>query len=178
MLNGTMSTAELTDRIAAARRVIGQAIQDIVNVVDLRCDALTGMNSRRELEEVLGLLLAVKKRHGRPFSLALVVVDYFERIRENCGDEIVKPLLKAVAQLLDEFGRESDFVARYRDDAFAVVLTETQLEQAHEFCRRLCDVAREHSTLNVELRISTGAVEPAEGEDLATLLSRAEAAVE
>jgi diguanylate cyclase (GGDEF)-like protein len=177
-LDGSMSAEELAGRITAARRAIRQEVEDLINVVDLRCDALTGMSSRRELEEILNWLLAVKKRHERPFSLAVVVIDYFERIRENCGDEVVKPLLKAVARLLEESVRESDFVARYRDDAFAVVLAETRLEQAGEFCRRLRDAARRHSQLDVELRISAGAVEPAPGEDVATLLGRAEAAVE
>ena len=86
--------------------------------------------------------------------------------------------MKAVARLIAESVRESDFVARYRDDAFAVVLTETRLEQAGEFCRRLRDAARQHSQLDVELRISTGAVEPSPDEDVATLLGRAEAAVQ
>ena len=56
----------------AARRAIRQEIQDLVNVVDLRTDGLTGMSNRQELEEILGMLLAVKNRYERPFSLAIV----------------------------------------------------------------------------------------------------------
>jgi diguanylate cyclase (GGDEF)-like protein len=176
-LDGEMSAVELADRIAAARRAIRHEIEDLVNVVDLRADLLTGMSNRRELEDVLGLLLAVKKRHGRPFSLVVVAIDYFQKIRENCGDAVAKPLLKAVARLIEESTRESDFVARYRDDAFAVVLTETGLQQAGEFCRRLREAAHRSSQLEIELRVSTGAAEPTPGEDAATLLGRAEAAV-
>ena len=62
------------------------------------------MSNRRELEEILGLLLAVNKRHKRPFSLVLVVIDYFQRIRESCGEAVVKPLLKAVARLIEQIG--------------------------------------------------------------------------
>ena len=90
---------------------------------------------------------------------------------------VVKPLVKAVARLIETSSRESDVVARYRDDAFAVVLMETRLEQAGDFCRRLHEVAQRNSQLDVELRISTGAAEVEPGEDLATLFSRAEAAV-
>ncbi len=177
-LDGAMNGEELAGRITAARRAIHQEVQDLINMVDLRCDVLTGMSNRGELEEILNRLLAVKKRHERPFSLAVVAIDYFARIRENCGDEVIKPLLKAVARLVKESVRESDFVAHYRDDAFAVVLAETRLEQAGPFCRRLRDAARQHSQLDIDLRISTGAVEATPSDDVATLLSRAEAAVE
>ena len=90
---------------------------------------------------------------------------------------MVKPLLRAVARLIEQSARESDVVARYRDGAFAVVLTETRLEQAGEFCRRLREAAQRNSQLDIELHISTGAAEVEPGEDLATLFGRAEAAV-
>jgi diguanylate cyclase (GGDEF)-like protein len=176
-LDGEMTADELAERIRAARRAIREEVQDLINVVDLNADALTGVGSRRELEEMLHLLLAVQKRHQRPFSLALVVIDHFQRIHESCGEAVTKPLLRAVARLLEQSTRESDIVARYRDDAFAVVLTETRQEQAGEFCRRLREVGRRDTQLDVELRLSAGAAEARAGEDAETLLGRAEAAV-
>ena len=176
-LDGELTAADLAERIAAARRAMRQQVQDLIGAVDLHTDALTGVSSRRELDELLSLLLAVNRRHNRPFTLVLVVIDHFQRIHESCGDEVVKPLLKGVARLIEQTARESDLVARYRDDAFAVVMMETRLEQSGELCRRLHDVARSNSELGVELRVSTGAAEVASGEDLATLFSRAEAAV-
>ena len=176
-LDGELTAAELAARIAAARGAIRQEVQNLINVIDLHTDALTGVSSRRELEEILSLLLAVHRRHKRPFTLVLVVIDHFQRIQESCGEAVVKPLLRAVARLIEQSSRECDVVARYRDGAFAVVLMETRLEQAGEFCRRLRDVAQRNSQLDVELRLSTGAAEVEPGEDLAKLLGRAEAAV-
>ena len=66
-LDGVSTADELAERIVAARRAIRQEIQDLVNVVDLRTDSLTGVSSRQELEEILGMLLAVKTRYERPF---------------------------------------------------------------------------------------------------------------
>ena len=132
------------------------------------------MSNRQELEEILGMLLAVKSRYDRPFSLVIVTVDYYERIRDNCGDAVIKPLLKAVARVIDDHIRASDFVARYRDDAFAVVLTETRLDDANGFCRRLLTTAHENSTLDMKLRISVHAVEAKAAESVAELLARAE----
>lgn len=173
-LDGPLTAEELAEKVVAARRAIRQEIQDLVNVVDLRSDGLTGVNNRQELQDFLGLLLAVRARYDRPFSLAIVTIDHFERIRKACGDAVIKPLLKAVARVIDDNARTSDFVARCRDDAFAVILTETRLADAEGFRRRLLKTAHENSSLDVELRITVNAVEAAPGETVAELLARAE----
>lgn len=173
-LDGDMTPDELKARIAAARQAIRQEVQDIVNVVDLRTDGLTGVSNRQELEEVLSMLLGIRSRYERPFSLAIITVDHYQRIREACGDVVVKPLLKAVARVIEDHIRTSDYVARCRDDAFAVILTETRLEDAEGFRQRLLKTAHEQSTLDVKLRISVHAVEAHAGETVAELLERAE----
>jgi diguanylate cyclase (GGDEF)-like protein len=173
-LDGTLTAEELAERIVSARRAIRQEIRDLVNIVDLRTDGLTGMSTRQELEEILAMLLAVKTRYERPFSLAIVTVEHYERIRDTCGDTVVKPLLRAVARVIENLIRTSDFVARCRDDAFAVVLTETRLEDAERFRQRLLTNAHENSTLDVKLRIDVHVAEGATGEAVADLLARAE----
>ena len=173
-LDGDLTAEELSDRIIAARRAIRQEIQDLVNVVDLRTDGLTGVSNRQELEDILAMLLAMRTRYERPFSLAIVTIDHYDRIRRNCGDAVAKPLLKAVARVIDDHVRASDFVARCRDDAFAVVLTETRLDDANGFCQRLLTTAHEHSTLDVKLRIGVHAVEAKAAESVPELLARAE----
>lgn len=176
-LKGPTTAEQLAEHIKAARRAIHKEVQHLLNVVDLRTDAMTGVRSRRDLDETLSRLLAMKRRHKRPFSLAVVVVNHFERIQATCGAEVVKPLVKAVARFLEKAVRETDIVARCRKDAFAVVLTETGSDQAAEFCRRLTEAARRNTDLDVELRISAGAVEAEADETAAALLARAEAAV-
>ncbi len=176
-LDGDLTAEQLAVCLATARQAMRQRIQDLVNVIDLRADLLTGMNNRQGLEEILDLLLAVKKRYEQPFSLAIVVIDHFHHISRSCGDVVVKPLLKAVARLIQHAVRQSDFIARCREDAFAVVMTQTELSGAETFCRRLQEAARQDTELDIELRIKTGAVSPGPDEDVTQLLNRAEAAV-
>ena len=89
---------------------------------------------------------------------------------------MLKPLLKAVARLIRHSVRQSDLVARYREDAFAIVMTQTGLTGAETFCRRLQEAARQDAELEIELRIKTGAISPEPDEDVTQLLNRAEAA--
>jgi diguanylate cyclase (GGDEF)-like protein len=173
-LDGDLTAEELDERIRAARRAIREEVEGIINVIDLRTDGLTGVSNRQELEEVLGMLLAVRSRYQRPFSLAIVTVDHYKRIRESCGDAVVKPLLKAVARVIDEHIRTSDYVARCRDDAFAVILTETRLDEAEGFRRRLLATAQDSSKVDLKLRITVHAVEAQANETVAGLLARAE----
>lgn len=176
-LEGNLTAAQLADRIAKARQAIQRQVREVVDAVDLRADVLTDMSGRRGLEEVLAMLLAVKNRFGQSFSVAVVAIDHFRHIRESCGDAVIRPLVKAVAHTIEQMARDCDFVARSRDEAFAVVMPQTSLEEAEAFCSRLRTAARKNRELNIELRISTGAVAPAPGEDAAQLVDRAEAAV-
>jgi len=176
-LEGDLSQTQLAERMQKARNAIRQQVQDLVNLIDLRADVLTGVSNRSGLEEVLEMLLAVRHRYAQPFSLVLVVIDHYRQIGDRCGDAVTRPLLKAVARTIQQSIRNSDFVARCRDDAFAVVLTQTELEGALTFCNRLREAAKQNGQLAVPLRIRTGVVAPEPDEDAAGLLRRAEAAV-
>jgi diguanylate cyclase (GGDEF)-like protein len=153
--------------------------QDVhrANLVDLRADALTGMSSRRGLEEVLDMLLAINQRFSQPFSLAVVVIDHFHHINEICGEDVARSLVKMAARLIERAVRSSDFAGRIREDAFAVLMPQTALDEAEHFCQRLREAARKDVELDGALRISAAAVAPESGEDSPQLIKRAEAAV-
>jgi diguanylate cyclase (GGDEF)-like protein len=175
-LNDKLTASQLAERITQARQAIQQQARELVSTVDLSADVLTGMSSRRGLDEVLDMLLAVKKRFGQPFSLAVVVIDHFRHIGETCGDAVARHLAKVVARLIEQSASESDYVARWRDDAFAIVMPQIALDEAELFCSRMRETAQQDPDLGVKLRISASAVSPESGEDVAQLLARAEAA--
>jgi diguanylate cyclase len=177
-LNGDMAPAELADRIAKARDALQSEIRGLVNAVDLRTDLPTDMPNRVGLEEVLDMLLAMKRRFDRSFSLAVVAIDHFHQIHDSCGAIVTRPLLKVVARWIEDSVRDCDYVARCRNDAFAVVMPEATMQDAEVFCTMLRKMAGANHDLNVKLRISVGAVAPQPGETSDELLQRAEAAVQ
>jgi diguanylate cyclase (GGDEF)-like protein len=176
-IDGGSNPAEFAQQVQQVRDAIHHHVDDIVNCIDLRADLLTGINNRRSLEEMLDMLLAMWRRYGHTFSLVIVSIDHYERIRKTCGDAAVKPLLRTLTKLVEQLARTSDFVARCRDDAFAVVLTHTEFEGAVSFCQRLRKAAKEDANLELPLRICTGIVTPNQGEDGPHLLDRAESVV-
>ena len=176
-LDRDMTPAQLAERIAKVRNAIQDEVRGLVDAVDLRADVLTGMSNRAGLEEVLDMLLAVQRRFEQPLSLAVVVIDHFQQIKESCGDAVARPLLKAVAWLIKQSVRDCDFMARCRDDAFAIVMPQTSLKEAEAFCARLRDAARANQQRNVQPRITLIAVSPKPDENTVQLLNRAEAAI-
>lgn len=176
-LGGDVTPSQLAERIAKAREVIQNEVRSLVDAVDLRTDVLTDMSNRIGLEEVLNMLLAVYRRFEQPFSLVIVVIDHFEQIKESCGDAVARPLLKAVVRLIEQSVRDCDFVARCRDDAFAVVMPQSSLEEAEAYGARLQEAARTSPEGNVKPRITISAVAPELDEDAVKLMDRAEAAI-
>lgn len=176
-LKDEIPAAQLAARIRKARSDVHRHIGDLIGMIDLQLDVPTDMANRRGLENALGRLLAVKRRFGNPFSLVMVAIDHFRDIKEGCGSAVANRLVEAVARLLHDAVRDCDYMARCRDDAFAVALPQSSLAEAEAFCRQLQTAALRDRELKMEIRIRVGAIAPLDGEDVSELLARAESVV-
>jgi diguanylate cyclase (GGDEF)-like protein len=176
-LGGPLTAEQLSEKIAAARQTIQREIQRLANTIDLRADVLTGMSNRRGLEEVLDMLLAVKRRFGQPFSFAIAAIDRFDQISQTRGEQVAGPLVKALAWLIEKTIRDSDYLARHRDGAFAIVMPQTNLRDAEAICVQLREAAKQAARIDPRLRVRVAAVSPEPNDDVAQLIERAETAV-
>jgi diguanylate cyclase (GGDEF)-like protein len=176
-LDGELPASQAADRIAKARLAIQRHVNELMDVVDLRIDVPTDVSNRRGLEEAIGMLLAIKRRFGHPFSLVAVAIDHFHDIEASCGNAVASRLVGAVARLIQRAVRDCDFMARCRADAFAVAMPMAGMEEAESFSDKLRAAAQQNRELKMELRIRVGAVTPLEGENVPELLERAESTV-
>jgi diguanylate cyclase (GGDEF)-like protein len=76
-------------------------------------------------------------RTGRPFSVIMMDLDGFKRVNDHGGHLEGDKVLAAVATLLDARSRQSNVVARYGGDEFALLMPETNTEQAEILAERL-----------------------------------------
>ena len=81
--------------------------------------------------------------------------------------------LQAVARILDESVRDTDIVARYGGEEFVVVLPKTALESACLFAERVRGMVED----SLGLTISGGVAMALDGDNVQSLLSRADAAL-
>jgi len=100
-------------------------------------DGLTGLKTHRFFREALEGEWRRSARSGRPFSVIMMDLDRFKQVNDRGGHLEGDRVLAAVATLLDARSRQSNVVARYGGDEFAILMPETNPEQAEVLAERL-----------------------------------------
>jgi diguanylate cyclase (GGDEF)-like protein len=100
-------------------------------------DSLTGLYNRRYLYERLGAELRRAQRYNRPLSVILIDLDHFKGVNDERGHQHGDVVLARFGRLLVESLRESDVPCRYGGEEFAVILPETDSDQAVAVAEKL-----------------------------------------
>jgi len=100
-------------------------------------DPLTGVGTRRLLDERLAAECVRAARYNRPLCLAIVDVDHFKTVNDQLGHDVGDKLLRQVAKLIIQQKRRSDVVARYGGDEFVLLMPETSMENAVAVMERM-----------------------------------------
>ncbi len=100
-------------------------------------DGLTGLLNHRAFQAKADEALAQARRYGRRCSLVLIDVDHFKSVNDTYGHPAGDLVLKGVAQLLRQKGRDTDIVARYGGEEFAIVMPETDSHGARVIAERI-----------------------------------------
>lgn len=96
-----------------------------------RVDGLTEIANRRAFDQHLKTEWFRTKRDGVSLTLVILDIDHFKLYNDFYGHPAGDRCLRDFAQfLVSWFRRSSDFVARYGGEEFAVIMPDTELEQA------------------------------------------------
>lgn len=106
-------------------------------------DRLTGLPNRRELDERLDVEVERAHRHGRPLVLALLDLDQFKSVNDRFSHDVGDQVLIRVGRLLREHLRATDVAARWGGEEFALLLPETDMEEATAVLERVRSVVAE-----------------------------------
>ncbi len=100
-------------------------------------DDLTGAFNRRHLMTTLPIELERCRRYGAPLSLAILDLDHFKAVNDTFSHAVGDLALAALAGILNAEARDSDIVARFGGEEFAIVFPDTGLEEAGAACERI-----------------------------------------
>lgn len=100
-------------------------------------DGLTGLCTHRLFQERLMEEIARAESQNRNFVLAMVDADNFKTYNDTLGHPAGDALLKDIANLLRDKVRDNDLVCRYGGDEFALLLRDTDKEEARDVCERI-----------------------------------------
>jgi diguanylate cyclase len=145
-------------------------------------DFLTELPNRRQLDERMREEMGRAKRHNQRFSLVVFDLDHFKRINDEFGHAAGDRVLRAIAQLLHDQKRASDFLARYGGEEFVMLLPETPLENAlrlaEKIRRRVHEAEFQFQKQRVRVTLSAGVGEVApESDSSESLFDRVDAAL-
>lgn len=100
-------------------------------------DPLTGLPNRRAFEEALARDLARTERSGGMLTLILIDADHFKKVNDTYGHQAGDIVLRALSDVLRECTRTSDMAARIGGEEFALVLPQTDSDNAHVVAERV-----------------------------------------
>lgn len=95
-------------------------------------DKLTGLLNRAYFELFLAAEIRRSKRHGDPFSAAMIDLDKFKHFNDTYGHAAGDEALRTVAKIMRSSVRRSDLVARYGGEELVLIMPRTTLEQARK----------------------------------------------
>jgi len=107
-------------------------------------DALTGLYSRRYMQEFLERELHSARRKHRPVAVMMLDLDHFKRYNDNFGHSAGNQALAAVGETLLRCVRAEDVACRYGGEEFALILPECSLRQATVRAAEICKRIREY----------------------------------
>jgi diguanylate cyclase len=144
-------------------------------------DPLTSLSNRRRFDDSLTRELADAREQGTSLSLVLADIDNFKKVNDLFGHTIGDEILKMFARVLRDNVCARDTVARYGGEEFAVILPETEVENARRITERMrsqlegMQLALNASGQEIgKITASFGIAELSLGDDADTLVQRAD----
>lgn len=108
-------------------------------------DGLTGLYNRRHMLTLLEDEARRSRRNGRPFTLALLDLDFFKRVNDEYGHATGDVVLKTFAQIAREVLPDSaDMLGRWGGEEFLLLQSETDSGQALADLNRLRQACHDH----------------------------------
>lgn len=102
-----------------------------------RTDRLTGLNNRGYWEECLAHEYARHRRYQSSAALVMFDIDHFKKVNDTYGHPAGDKVIQAVAEVVREQMRDTDYAGRYGGEEFVILLPDIDNAGAQVFAERL-----------------------------------------
>jgi diguanylate cyclase (GGDEF)-like protein len=151
------SKEEFTCRIENTIEAL-ENIQIITN--SARRDFLTGLYNRKYFYDYIAQYNKEAEVSEETSAIAMISIDYFKKLRDTYGSEFGDKMLNHVANILNSTTNYTDFVARFSNEDFCVILRDTDEQNARETLENIRSIVHsapialdEENVLNLTLSI-------------------------
>ncbi len=120
-------------------------------------DGLTGVYNFRYFQDRLAMEVERARRYDRFVSLIMADLNNFKRYNDLLGHQQGDVALRATAATLQRAVRRIDVVSRYGGDEFAIILPETDRQQALSAAGRIAEAVKEQviHVANPEIEVTS-----------------------
>ena len=126
-------------------------------------DGLTGLFNRRYWQERFEQAYKLAKRREKPSTALMLDIDHFKKVNDTYGHQAGDSVIQSLAHLIKRCVRETDLAGRYGGEEFAVILTDSAVDNAVTVAERLRRLAEhsqvEHEGQIIKFNISVGLAE-------------------
>jgi diguanylate cyclase (GGDEF)-like protein len=146
--------------------------------INAATDALTGLYNRRLFDEYCDKELNRAKRYGQQLAIVILDLHKLKEVNDRYGHLQGDEILQLAAATLRKTLRASDFAFRIGGDEFALLLPQTDPEQAVTLCRRVrAQYEGEIRAIKLDIAVTLDfgvAVHPQDGDQKSELLGIAD----
>jgi len=158
-----------------------QACQLKSYIAQAQTDSLTGLSNRRCFDDLLERRVGERHRRRMRYSLLLIDIDHFKVFNDAFGHLAGDMVLKGVASILNTIMRDTDLVARYGGEEFAIILADSDLENAVGVAERIrTQIEKSFFCVNdsvLHVTASVGVTELQTEDSIVDVVERADAAL-
>ncbi|NOI68243.1 GGDEF domain-containing protein [Vibrio sp. 99-8-1] len=123
-------------------------------------DYLTGVLSHRSFFDRAVHCFKCKKRYCKATTLLLLDIDHFKSVNDTYGHLAGDAVLKNTATTLQQALRDVDYLGRVGGEEFAVLLTDTDVNEAYPVAERIREKIEQmlthYKTTPIQITISIG----------------------
>lgn len=152
---------------------------------DALVDEVTKVYNRRKINQDMTIALENYKRYKIPFSLVLIDIDNFKSFNDRYGHLIGDEILIQISAFLNTQTRHSDIFARWGGDEFALLIPNTDTQNAAILCEKLrksvaekvCTTLQNSFDITESITCSFGITSIKESDSLEILIDRSDKAL-
>ena len=143
--NILMETQEIVSRSKMLESKLQESSTEITNLREnlrvvrheAETDGLTGIANRKFFDQRLQDEIQHASAQKSSLCLLLTDIDHFKKFNDTYGHRVGDSVLKVVARHLKDSVKGADLAARYGGEEFAVILPDTQMEDATNLANQI-----------------------------------------